>query len=121
MVYIIEAKSDGKSIFKIGTTGNCPWIRLDQLRRQNAIPLQLVAGMIGNAEDEANFHNVFKKWRLHGEWFSDCSGIRLLIKDFPIDEWDEISQQLLYGWIDFSEAYRQLTGLKFANGRNLTV
>ena len=59
MVYIIEADANGKSFFKIGITANCPWERLNQLRRQNAVPLKLVGGLVGDKNDESNFHHVF--------------------------------------------------------------
>ena len=113
VIYVIEANVGDKSVFKIGTTSKCPYERLRQLQLQNAAPLRLVAGLIGNKEDEQAFHWTFEKFRLHGEWFSDCSGIRKLISDFPIDRWNMLIQAYEWGGVDFNDAYRELTLLKF--------
>lgn len=121
MVYVIEAKMGDKTVFKIGTTANCPWARLDQLRRQNAAPLKLVAAMIGDKTDERRFHGAFEKFRTHGEWFSDCPGIRQLIEDFPVAKWDELMGKMSWGEATFQEAYYHLTTLKFEPVQPLPV
>jgi hypothetical protein len=105
MVYIIEAISGEKSLFKIGYTGSCPRQRLGQLERQNAFPVKLVSCMIGDKQDETNFHNAFKGHRVHNEWFSDFKGIRRLINDFPISLWEERFLAVSQGRMSFYELY----------------
>jgi hypothetical protein len=113
MVYIIEAKTANGSLFKIGTTGNCPYKRLGQLKRQNASELKLVAALMGDTGDEQSIHGAFRDFRLHGEWFKDCSGIRRFIEDFSIDQWNQTMQDLEWGRIEFPAAYEKLTLLKY--------
>ena len=113
VIYIIEANAGNGILYKIGTTKGCPWRRYDQLRRQNAFPLRLVGALIGDKTDEMRLHQLFTKWRLHGEWFSDCSPIRRLINDFPIEKWDETIEIMHFREIPFSEIFHSLTPLKF--------
>jgi len=113
MIYIIEAIVGEKSLFKIGTTKFCPTIRLNQLKNQNAAHIKLVGAMIGNKQDEELFHSAFRIFRKHGEWFSDCKGIRKLVEDFPIQVWDEVMEELKSGKIEPEDAFYNLTLLRF--------
>lgn len=116
MVYVIEAINGDVSTFKIGfTVKQNPRVRLGQIQRNNPLPLRLVAGLIGTKKDEEMFHHVFKDFRLHGEWFEDCVGIRALISDFPIETWDMTIQKLRLGRTTPEVAYHDLTLLKFEN------
>ena len=114
MVYIIEANNNGISTFKIGfTVKQDPRTRLGQIQRNNPLPLKLVGAMIGDKGDEEVIHQAFKDFRLHGEWFSDCPGIRLMIEDFPIKQWDELMHKLQFGFTTPEVVYKNLTFLKF--------
>lgn len=113
MVYVIKGTDGDKTVFKIGTTGQDVWERLRQIQGNIPTPLSLVAVMIGDRSDEQMFHNTFSKYRLRGEWFSDCRGLRALIDDFPVSVWEKDIRMLKFGEMDFEEFYIKHTLLRF--------
>ena len=113
MVYIIEGSSNGETIFKVGTTGQDVWERLRQIQRNTPLQLDLVAVMIGDRSDEKIFLQAFGKYRIKGEWFSDCKGLRKLIKDFPVSVWEDDFHKLRFGEIEIEEFYIKHTLLRF--------
>lgn len=113
MVYVIEAKNGNESTFKIGyTVKQRARDRLMQIQRSNPLDLSLVAGIFGNETDEKAFHSIFKPHRIHGEWFTDCPGIRLLIQDFPYSRYVQLEHGFIHGDISFEDFFLEATPLK---------
>lgn len=67
VVYFIEAEGSGR--IKIGTTDRLDK-RLAALRASSPLPLNLIATIAGDFNDERRLHHRFAHLRLHGEWFS---------------------------------------------------
>jgi hypothetical protein len=67
-IYLIHAV--GSNRYKIGLASDIPK-RMSQLSKQSAFPLALIASHPSNnmPRDEGNWHKVFEKQRVHGEWF----------------------------------------------------
>lgn len=114
MVYVIEAKNGDESTFKIGyTIMQTARDRMLQIQRSHPHDLQVVAGIFGNKEDEEFFHRAFRPYRIRGEWFKDCYGIRKLIEDFPILKYRQMENSLVRKGITFEEFFLETTMLKF--------
>lgn len=69
MIYVIEADF---SRFKIGYTGAKSGVkkRLSALRVGNPEKLNLLLATEGDRSDEQAIHNLLRKFRENGEWFS---------------------------------------------------
>lgn len=65
----------GGGRLKIGLARE-PEKRLRGLQAGSPVPLTLLAKIPGSLALEAQLHKRFEKYRLHGEWFADCSRIR---------------------------------------------
>ena len=67
-IYLIHAT--GTNRYKIGLASDIPK-RMIQLSKQSAFPLVLIASHPSNdmSSDEENWHKLFEKQRVHGEWF----------------------------------------------------
>lgn len=66
MIYFIAPVGGGN--IKIGVTKN-PQRRLRDLRNYSPLPLQTLACVPGNADDECKLHRMFFSAHSHGEWF----------------------------------------------------
>jgi hypothetical protein len=66
MIYLI--KSEKTNTCKIGYASN-PENRLAQLQTGNPFALELVAVIEGDIPEEKRIHQMFKSYRLKGEWF----------------------------------------------------
>ena len=113
MIYVLKGFHEGKTVYKIGTTGQDPRERMRQIQSNKLTKLEIVAGLIGKKQDEDMFHHAFRATRLHGEWFSDSLGMRRFVEDFNIDQWDDIQEALKRKEITLEEAYKELTLVKF--------
>jgi hypothetical protein len=65
-VYFLRASTGD---IKIGYTTDVPR-RVSELQRASPLSLTLLNYRPGTRADEAHFHSVFSRQRLHGEWFS---------------------------------------------------
>jgi hypothetical protein len=66
-IYFIEAV--GFSRIKIGYSTNVDTRRLS-LAAQSPAELRIVHTFPGKLQDESRLHRIFRKFRVHGEWFS---------------------------------------------------
>jgi mRNA-degrading endonuclease YafQ of YafQ-DinJ toxin-antitoxin module len=59
---------------KIGSTDNIDR-RVKDLRNSNPYPVELIMSMVGQGHREADYHELYKEHRVHGEWFkmNDCN------------------------------------------------
>lgn len=53
---------------KIGFTRDLD-ARLKRLQMNSPVRLRVLAAVFATRDDEVETHRVFKKWRVHGEWF----------------------------------------------------
>jgi hypothetical protein len=71
-LYFIQAKNTG--LIKIGRTKN-PDTRFRNLQTGNGEELRMIACFEGWGWREPSIHELLKRWRLQGEWFSvECVG-----------------------------------------------
>lgn len=84
-VYFIAAPS--VDLIKIGFTENHPNGRLNTLQCASPIPLEAVALVYGEREDEAKLHAAFADARSHGEWFHVTPKLLAFIRTETV-EWD---------------------------------
>lgn len=80
MIYFI---SDGAAI-KIGRSRDVK-ARLKDLNCGNARPLSLIASIEGHSKHEAAIHADLAEYRLHGEWFEDCTAVREALTKYEAD------------------------------------
>ena len=82
VVYFIEAV--GADAIKIGFTMGDPMKRLAALQTGNHARLQLLGAVPVEVLSEKRFHQWFRQYRIHGEWFRAVDAIRqaALAKDF---------------------------------------
>lgn len=71
-VYFIQAEGGGP--IKIGWATD-PAKRLAGMQPHSPLKLVLVFSEPGNGREEAELHEQFAKYRLHGEWFEPASEI----------------------------------------------
>jgi hydrogenase maturation factor HypE len=64
---------------KIGTSENVEQ-RLQQINSFLLEPIRLIGTVDGSYPLEAALHERFSKFRIKGEWFSDCDELRALIR-----------------------------------------
>lgn len=93
-VYFVRAETGP---VKIGYTSGRAWYRhalhrLSSLQSYSPVELRLLAFLPGSQEDERRLHRVFKRDRLHGEWFSLSDDLADLIsaltdREFFPDAW----------------------------------
>jgi len=80
LVYFIRQRRTGSNLIKIGATGDCPYLRLDQLRRERrkVDPYDRfeLLGVIGISDEnlrrsqaKLQLQNQFKSLRDNGDWF----------------------------------------------------
>ena len=65
-VYFIQAENNG--LIKIGFSQNLKK-GFAILRNSSPVKITLLATQSGTIQDEVNYHERFKKYRKHGEWF----------------------------------------------------
>jgi hypothetical protein len=94
MIYVIEAITEHGSTFKIGFTDRHPPERLKELSWGCPLKLELRAILAGTRGTERAFHAAFARWRVNGEWFEDCVGIRAMINDFPVSLYHEYETEV---------------------------
>jgi len=73
-VYFILRRCAGNALIKIGATGDCPYLRLDQLRRvqRKHAPydrFELLGVLDGLSVDKAEIQEQFSSFREDGDWF----------------------------------------------------
>lgn len=77
MIYFIQAKKH----IKIGYSDD-PCTRLRELQTGNPHKLKLMATMPGDSQTEIGLHEVFKKYRVEGEWFKYTGHLQCCIMAF---------------------------------------
>jgi hypothetical protein len=78
-VYFVEAQTLG--LIKIGWTHDVRR-RMVSLQIDCPVSIKLLGRLKESAElTEGAIHKIFKKIRVRGEWFKDCSELRQYIKD----------------------------------------
>lgn len=82
LVYFVQMR-DGP--IKIGATGD-PLKRIRALQTACPSPLTLLAIMDGGYQVEAALHRLFRRFRLHGEWFSPAAPLVHFIDDLVAEE-----------------------------------
>lgn len=96
-MYIIQMENTGQ--VKIGTARN-PWKRLIGLQTASPYKLNMLYFTMATDQDEKDNHELFKKYRLQGEWFlphpSIFEGIEYLKKWDKRDGWN---------WKNFNPEY----------------
>lgn len=55
---------------KIGFTSGRPNDRLNSLQCGSPIKLKFYCAFVGTMDTERDLHNIFREYRIHGEWFS---------------------------------------------------
>lgn len=73
MIYLIVCRENNTC--KIGKSNN-PINRLSQLQTGSPFPLELVSYIDKDELTELEIHNLFKDYRLEGEWFKYCDEIK---------------------------------------------
>lgn len=78
MIYFIRGKQSGR--VKIGYTGGDGASRLAQLQTGSPEELELLATVDGGLDVEKQYHDLFSKCRVHGEWFEPTWQFRQLLQ-----------------------------------------
>jgi hypothetical protein len=78
--HIYFAVADNGKI-KIGSTGKPIFARFQQLEKQHQVRLQLIGSIFGSYVTEKLIQKALAPYCLHGEWFRDCTDVRLAIAD----------------------------------------
>jgi hypothetical protein len=77
VIYFIQNRTN-KAI-KIGYTSGSAYQRLSRLQTGSADPLEVLAEIDGQLEDERRLHEQFRDHRMAGEWFKPCDELMLEI------------------------------------------
>lgn len=87
-VYVVLA--EGTSRYKIGYAENVD-NRIKYLKTGCPFPIEVVSVFDeGTAEDERSIHEVFKDYRVHGEWFCLPEQIVTWIRDGNLPKYTKI-------------------------------
>lgn len=88
-VYFIQHPINGR--IKIGKSFMVQK-RLEQLSKQERVPLELLGVIKGYSTEESDLHSYFNDIRLHGEWFDSTSELIEFIADqtIPLDALQEV-------------------------------
>jgi len=70
----------GGDKIKIGVTGDVR-ARIDAIRTMSPVPVELLCVIPGTPDQEKLLHRRFAEYRVHGEWFVDCTDIRDFIAE----------------------------------------
>lgn len=90
-LYIIVSKVTGS--IKIGRSSNVPQ-RLNSLQTANSYELKVVLILEGKGDQERYFHQLCRKYRTQGEWFSlPC------LSEIPLAAYEQIDLDALYDFI----------------------
>lgn len=73
---IVYVATDMEGRVKIGFTSGPLERRMRQLSSAVGYHMFCLAGFPGTRKEEGLLHERFARWRLQGEWFSDCAEIR---------------------------------------------
>lgn len=96
-VYIMQAL--GTDRVKIGHTKGNPYKRLDDLQTGCPFKLDILVAIPGEGKPfEKKLHRLFKKYRIHGEWFYYRPAIYAYVRAYEkrLDEEAEIYYQKQY-------------------------
>ena len=87
-IYLIESKKNGCVEYKIGITSRSITKRLHQMQTGNPATLKIINHYeTDNYEKlEVVLHNLYKRYNVRGEWFSDKIDIDNFLKDCEFND-----------------------------------
>jgi len=93
--YVYFLQDDQNKNIKIGFTSKTPSMRVGQFRLMNSSPSTILLSIPAPLSMELSLHRAFKKFRVHGEWFSPSPEILAFIEN-PCAESELPGQQITF-------------------------
>ena len=87
-VYLIESKTNGCVEYKIGITSKNVATRLHQMQTGNPATLKIISSYTTNnyIKLETILHNLYKRYNIRGEWFSDKINVDNFLADCEFND-----------------------------------